>query len=219
MSRPARRWSAVGAPWYPACMLRRLVAAGFLVGMCLAAPGLAARPSPVEVKTARDVLRIRNRTPFMLTVYFGGVRAGWIKPFRTELFKGLKAGYQKIYVHSHYGSASWGPKRVWVPGTWNLTPPPDAKTTEDMTEAMASRIYRRNRNSLVACDRLAERRGEEIAGQRADFEIKVDAEGKATVSVTGSGGKRLRTCYAAVAKTWEYPSVGSDYTVTFQHIP
>lgn len=156
----------------------------------------------------------------MLTVYVGGVRSGWIKPFRTEVFKGLKAGYQKIYVHSHYGSASWGPKRVWVPGTWNLTPPPDAKAAEDVAEALASRVYRRNRNSLAACDRLAERRGEELAGQRADFEIKVDAEGKATVSAKGSGlGKRLQACYAAVAKTWEYPSVGSAYTVTFQHIP
>jgi hypothetical protein len=200
-------------------MLRRLVLAGLVVGLWGGVAPAGPSPAGIELEPTREVLRIRNRTPFMLTVYVAGVRSGWIKPFRTVLFKGLKAGYQKIYVHSHYGSASWGPKRVWVPGTWNLTPPPDAKTTEDMTEALASRIYRRNRNSLVACDRLAERRGEEIAGQRADFEIKVNAEGKATVSVTGPGGKRLRACYAAVAKTWEYPSVGSDYTVTFQHIP
>lgn len=192
-------------------LARVLIPALLLAG--LRSPGQAAPGSEKE-----PVLRLRNRTPFMLTVYIGGVRSGWIKPFRTEVFRGLKSGQHKVYVASHYGSASWGPRRVPVPGTWNLTPPKSAKATDDMEQALTSRIYRRNRKSLAACDKLAERRGERRP-DRAAFEISVDEQGKATVKVTGTGlSKRLAACYRAMAGSWEYPSTGTAYTVTFQHL-
>jgi hypothetical protein len=188
-------------------MSRHVLVAGLL--LALVAPSGAAPPGE---------LRLRNRTPFMLTVYIGGVRSGWIKPFRTEVFRGLKTGQHKVYVASHYGSASWGPRRVPVPGTWNLTPPKDAKATDELEQALASRIYRRNRNSLAACDRLAERRGEDLTG-RAEFEIKVDEKGKAAVTVRGEKlSGRTQACYRSMATTWEYPTTGEAYSVTFQHL-
>jgi len=195
--------------------LRTILTHGFAASLALLTPlghGRADAPADKEP----EGLRLRNRTPFMVSVYIGGVRSGWIKPFRTELFRGLKSGYHQVYVASHYGSTSWGPRRVHVPGTWNLTPPKSTKATEDLEQAMASRIYRRNRNSLVACDRLADRRGEQAA--RAQLEIEVNAEGKPTVKIKGDTlSKRRVTCYTAVAKTWEYPVTGSPYVVSFQH--
>jgi hypothetical protein len=179
-------------------------------------PAKSPPPEPVE----EDVLKIRNRTPFLVTVYFGKVRAGWIKPFRTEAFRGLRSGYHKIFVTSHYGSATWGPTRVQVPGVWNLTPSKDSRSADEVETAIASRLYRRNRNSLVACDRLADRRGEGHRGSRFDFEIDVSEEGKPKVVAKGDKlSRRLQSCYLAVTKTWEYPSTGSTYTVTFQHMP
>ena len=68
----------------------------------------------------RALLRIRNRTPFVLIVYIGGVRVGWMRPYRVGLMRGLLAGYHRMYAHSRYGTTSWGPRAVWVPGTWNL---------------------------------------------------------------------------------------------------
>ena len=192
----------------------RVAAAGLLVAL-LSTGHAAPRGGRGAGESA---LRLRNRTPFMLTVYIGGVRSGWIKPFRTELFRGLKSGLHKVYVASHYGSASWGPRRIQVPGAWNLTPPKNARATDDMEQALTSRIYRRNRKSLAACDKLADRRGERRPN-RVEFEIKVAAEGKAAVKVTGTKlSKRLSACYRAMAMTWEYPSTGAAYTVTFQHM-
>lgn len=187
---------------------RALVVAGLLVALCAL---LGAAPPERS-------LRLRNRTPFLLTVYIGGVRAGWIKPFRTELFRGLKSGRHKVYVASHYGSASWGPRRIEVPGTWNLTPPKNARAADDMEQALTSRIYRRNQKSLAACDKLAERRGERRPS-RVEFQIEVDATGKASVKVTGQGlSRRLAACYRAMAGTWKYPVTGEPYSVTFQHM-
>ena len=68
------------------------------------------------------MLRIRNQTPFLMQVHVAGIRAGWIKPFRTALFKGLKDGNHKVFANSEYGSGSWGPRSVWVPGTLLVTP-------------------------------------------------------------------------------------------------
>lgn len=192
------------------------------LGLCLALLGEPGHAAPAAGRTsgaAPAVLRIRNRTPFMLTVYIAGIRSGWIKPFRTESFKGLKPGLHQVYVASHYATATWGPEKIQVPGTWNLTPPADARSSETLEATLASRVYSRNRNSLVACDRLAERRGEELKG-RADFEIKVDGEGKPAIAITGELlSERRKSCYAAVSRTWEYPSTGEPYTISFQHIP
>ncbi len=68
----------------------------------------------------RALLRVRNRTPFMVIMHIGGVRVGWMRPYRTGLLRGLAPGYHKLYAHSRFGSMSWGPREIWVPGTWNL---------------------------------------------------------------------------------------------------
>jgi hypothetical protein len=75
-----------------------------------------------EVKRDGDraLLRIRNRTPFIIIVYIGGVRIGWMRPYRVGMIRGLTHGYHRMYAHSRYGTTSWGPRHVWIPGTWNL---------------------------------------------------------------------------------------------------
>lgn len=202
---------------------RHVVGLAALAALLLYAPSetRADPPSPrVEVEVKGNVLRIRNRTPFLVSVYVGGIRAGWIRSFRTELFSGLKPGRHKLFVASHYGSVSWGPSKILVPGTWNLTPPAGNKASEKVESVLSSRVYRRNRKSLSACDKLADRRGEELSNRRADFEILVSAEGKPKVKVEGARlSRRHQACYAAMCRTWSYPSTGSPYTINFQHIP
>ncbi len=78
--------------------------------------------SAIEVlqDTSRNVLKIRNQTPFMVIVYISGIRIGWMKPYRIGTIRGLKSGYHKLYAHSRNGSTSWGPREIWVPGSWNI---------------------------------------------------------------------------------------------------
>ena len=81
--------------------------------------------SPITVEEIvrdgdRALLRVRNRTPFMVIMHIAGVRVGWMRPYRTGLIRGLVPGYHKLYAHSRFGSMSWGPSEIWVPGTWNL---------------------------------------------------------------------------------------------------
>ena len=74
----------------------------------------------IEEEGDRMMLRIRNRTPFICIVYIYGRRVGWLRPFRTGLIRGLRRGFHRIYAHSRWGSFYWGPRSVWVPGTWSL---------------------------------------------------------------------------------------------------
>ena len=68
----------------------------------------------------RVVLRIKNRTPFILIIYIAGVRVGWLRPQRVALMRGISRGYHKLHAHTRYGTTAWGPKEIWVPGTWNI---------------------------------------------------------------------------------------------------
>jgi hypothetical protein len=68
----------------------------------------------------RTLLKVKNRTPFMVIVYVGGVRIGWVRPYRKGLIRGLRPGHHRLYAHTRYGTTSWGPRFIWVPGTWNL---------------------------------------------------------------------------------------------------
>jgi hypothetical protein len=68
----------------------------------------------------RTLLRVQNRTPFIVIVYVGGVRIGWVRPYRKGLIRGLMRGHHRLYAHSRYGTTSWGPRFIWIPGTWNL---------------------------------------------------------------------------------------------------
>ncbi len=172
----------------------------------------------VDREVDRGLLRVRNRTPFILYVYVAGVRVGWIKPFRTESLRGLRRGYHDVYATSRYGSGQWGPRKLHVPGRWNILPSA-GRMSGDTTTALVSRIYRENRSSLQACDRLAQRRGDQLEGRRAELEIRVDKQGKPQVLVKGDHvGARLRSCYLAVTSQWKYPTTGEPYTVSFQHL-
>lgn len=110
-----------------------MVAAGMLVGTVFMASPATASPetgvilseSPVTVEEViqegdRNVLKVKNRTPFIVILNVGGVRVGWMRPYRTGIIRGLTPGYHKLYAHSRYGTMSWGPRDVWVPGNWNL---------------------------------------------------------------------------------------------------
>lgn len=74
----------------------------------------------VKEEGDRWTLRIRNRTPFIVIVYIYGRRVGWLRPFRTGQMRGLRRGFHRLYAHSRWGSFYWGPRSVWVPGTWSL---------------------------------------------------------------------------------------------------
>lgn len=73
-----------------------------------------------EDEKNRSILKIYNQTPFVIILYLQNVRVGWLRPNRTGVMRGLKTGYHRVYAHSRWGSAYWGPIRVWVPGQWNL---------------------------------------------------------------------------------------------------
>jgi hypothetical protein len=87
------------------------------------APGLgndAIEVVGVEKEGDRMVLRVRNRTPFIVIIYIHGRRIGWLRPFRTGRLRGLRRGFHRLYAHSRWGSFYWGPRSIWVPGTWSL---------------------------------------------------------------------------------------------------
>ncbi len=110
-----------------------MVAAAMLVGTVFMASPVKASPevgvtineSPITVEEVvregdRNVLKVKNRTPFIVILNVGGIRVGWMRPYRTGIIRGLTPGYHKLYAHSRYGTMSWGPRDVWVPGNWNL---------------------------------------------------------------------------------------------------
>lgn len=183
------------------------------------ATSAAERPRPVEEvarEAERGVLRIKNSSPFILQVYVAGIRIGWIKPFRSELFKGLRDGVHRIYLHSEYGTVAWGPRQVQVPGQLNVTLD---KQTADLDTALAARIYKANRASLAACAKLAERRGESVRGTRAEFEVSVDEKGGGTVTVKGEElGESLLGCLRTMVKQWKFDATGAAYSLSFTHV-
>ena len=84
---------------------------------------------------------------------------------------------------------------------------------------LASRIYRRNKRTLLACDHLAQRRGESVANSRAEFQIQVQGYGGTSVKVTGTNvpEKRL-SCYRVMARRWNLPRTEDGYRTVFKHI-
>ena len=65
-------------------------------------------------------LVVRNRTPYVVILYVGGIRVGWLRGYRSGKIRGLRPGYHQLYAHSRWGSTSWGPRRLWLPGRWTL---------------------------------------------------------------------------------------------------
>jgi hypothetical protein len=92
-------------------------------GVQATSTGVALAQVPVEQVAKgsnRDMLQVNNQTPFIIIVYIGGIRIGWMRPYHTGLIRGLLTGYHRLYAHSQYGTTSWGPRDAWIPGTWNL---------------------------------------------------------------------------------------------------
>ena len=84
---------------------------------------------------------------------------------------------------------------------------------------LASRIYRRNKRTLLTCDRLAQRRGESLANSRAVFRIDVDGQGVRSAKVAGKGVEDRRlACYRVMASRWHLPRTRDGYSTSFQHI-
>ncbi len=90
----------------------------------------------------------------------------------------------------------------------------------DLKTVLAAQILRHNRASLEACDRLAERRGEILrAGSRAEFAVRVEEDGRATVQVSGQGlSAKTLACYRSVATEWKLPQIGEAYSTVFAHV-
>lgn len=90
--------------------------------------------------------------------------------------------------------------------------------SNDLATAFASRIYRRNRSMLIACDRLADRRGDLKEGAAVAFKIKVLANGSANVNMQGHAvGESLLSCYRSTLSQWQYPIIQQEYETSFNH--
>jgi hypothetical protein len=191
-----------------------------LAGSLLLRSSHAGRPLSVEEvarEANRGVLKIKNTTPYILTIFVHGIRAGWIKPYRTETFKGLRDGLHRMYAVSEYGSAAWGPREVRVPGNLNVAL--EGKAAENAAIAMASRVFNANKSSLIACDKMADRRGEDVGAARVEFEVDVDIQGKGKVTARAEGASAsLASCYKTMVSGWKYPVTGEAYQLTFSHV-
>lgn len=89
---------------------------------------------------------------------------------------------------------------------------------EDAERVVAHKLFRRNQAALLACSRLAERRGELLERRVARFVVVVEP-GATTpqVAVDGDGlSERLKGCYRAVVRTWHFPARSRRYQVVFR---
>lgn len=113
------------------------------------------------------------------------------------------------------------PKRSAAAPDAGSIPDHDSRVREegrDHSAALAAQVLRRNRSTLIACDNLAEKRGEILRGRRALFRVKVDADGNAVVEVGGSVSSDLLACYRSVVRTWTFPRPGHPYSTVFWHV-
>jgi hypothetical protein len=65
-------------------------------------------------------LRVRNRSPSSAYIHVDGALVGWVRPRRTMEFKGLPAGYYRVYAVSPTGLRAWGPHDIYIPGPLTL---------------------------------------------------------------------------------------------------
>ena len=100
-----------------------------------------------------------------------------------------------------------------------IAPPMKRARNTNTPMFLASRIYRHNKRTLLACDRLAQRRGENLTNSRALFQISVNARGDKSVKVTGKGVPQTRlSCYRVMSQRWRLPQTSEGYQTVFQHI-
>jgi hypothetical protein len=65
-------------------------------------------------------LRVTNHSAAAAKIYADGALLGWVAPRRTISFRGLSAGYYRIYAVSGAALQAWGPFDLYVPGPLTL---------------------------------------------------------------------------------------------------
>jgi hypothetical protein len=88
------------------------------------APGMQLIPA-ADLKALRasqpaGPLEVNNRSGFAAKIYVDGIRIGWVGPKKTFSFRGLPAGYYRVYGLSPTAVRSWGPFDIYVPGPITL---------------------------------------------------------------------------------------------------
>lgn len=61
-------------------------------------------------------ITVENRTPTVAMVYLDGVLLGWVAPYKQHSFRGVPAGFYRVYARTPLGSNAWGPYDLYVPG-------------------------------------------------------------------------------------------------------
>jgi len=61
-------------------------------------------------------LTVENRSPTAAMIYLDGALLGWVAPFKKHSFKGIPAGFYRVYARTPLGTRAWGPWDVYVPG-------------------------------------------------------------------------------------------------------
>ena len=71
-----------------------------------------------DLRTAAPAgpLTVENRSPSAAMIYLDGALLGWVAPFKKHGFKGIPAGFYRVYARTPLGTGSWGPYDLYVPG-------------------------------------------------------------------------------------------------------
>lgn len=78
---------------------------------------------PAEPKDTNKLpgrLQARNLTRRRLFVLIDGFRIGSVAPGQTFVFRHMPPGYYRLAARSPLGIRSWGPRDLYLPGTWTL---------------------------------------------------------------------------------------------------
>lgn len=61
-------------------------------------------------------LTVENRGPAAAMIYLDGVLLGWVAPYKQHSFRGVPAGFYRVYARTPLGSNAWGPYDMYIPG-------------------------------------------------------------------------------------------------------
>jgi len=75
----------------------------------------------LRASKASGSLDVRNHSTSVAYIHVDGVLLGWVAPDGGKMsFKGLPAGFYRIYARSPLGIRTWGPFDMYVPGPLTL---------------------------------------------------------------------------------------------------
>ena len=87
----------------------------------------------------------------------------------------------------------------------------------DRHAALAQRLFRRHYRTLLACDKMADRRGEWARSRGAVFRVQVQPSGTVEVDVEGDDlSEGVTQCYERFLKRWPYPTKQESYRLAFR---